>query len=208
MVTPRRTAAALAAAALTLTLAACSGSPGSPADGPGSGEAPLGRDGVPEPLFTGPGPDAGGEPASPTVADTAPPGDGTWILTRVGQASVAAGVEPLRRTEGGFVELTLTFQVQEGSITLGDLLGREEAGIPGDLAGVDLMDLENGRVHRVARDAGDVCVCSRFDPAMELWASDAVTVGGTYAAPPAGVDSMTVRLPFGEVLAEVPVVRG
>lgn len=213
--TPRRTAAALAAAALTLTLAACSGNPGNPAAGPGSDETPLARDGVPEPLSTGPEAeaetapeaDAGGGPPSPPVPQALPE-DGTWILARVGRTDVAAGADPLRRVGGGFVEVSVTVRVQEGSISLRELLGPADDGNRGDMSGVELVDLDNGRVHRVARDAEGLCVCSRYDPDVLLYSSDSVTLSGTYAAPPSGVDSMTVRLPFGEALTGVPLVRG
>lgn len=218
MAIPRRTAAALAAAALALTLAACSASD-NPAEGPGSGETPLGRDGVPEPLFTEPGPEAepgtdtGGGLPSPPVPGSAPPdaGETAWLLTRVGGTDVAAGVDPLRRTGGEFVELTVTLQVRQGSIGLSTLLGLapSDPGTGDDVDGlsaVELVDAENGRVHRVARDGDGMCVCSQVWPALELAQQDSITLSGTYAAPPEDVDSMTVRLPFGEAFTGVPVV--
>ncbi|WP_306370689.1 hypothetical protein [Nocardiopsis sp. CC223A] len=208
MATPRRTAAALAAAALTLTLAACSASPGNPADAPGSDETSLGRDGLSEAASPAPRPTAAGEAAQtvpPAPSDgaeaTVAPADGTDLPSLAVQTDgteIVVVVGPVRRTGGDLADLTVTVHLVGG-------YGAQASTLVGSLEESELIDTENGRVHRVARDRDEVCVCSRVGD-VYLSLDDAMVLSATFAAPPRDVDEVDVRLTLGGTFSGVPVV--
>ncbi|MFY7068521.1 hypothetical protein ACOQFV_21900 [Nocardiopsis changdeensis] len=191
MAIPRRTAAALAAAALTLTLAACSAAD-NPAEGPGSGETSLDRGGA------------------PLESSSAPATTGGQVHTRaagrIRQADVEVDVHTLERVGEDLVELTLTIHVIGGGLLARDLASPEtsEQEVT-DMAAFELVDAENGRVHRVATDSEGRCVCSRLEPSLELWPEDSLTLSATFAAPPKDVHEMDVRVPGMPTFTGVPV---
>ncbi|MFL1426627.1 MULTISPECIES: hypothetical protein [unclassified Nocardiopsis] len=187
MATPRRTAAALTAAALTLILAACSSSPGNPADAPGADETSLGRGGVPQASSPAPPPsDGAGETDLPSHT------------VRVGGVESVVVVGPVRRTGGELADLTVAVHVVGES-------GVHAADLAGWLEDSELVDTENGRVHRVARDGDGVCVCSRAEE-VYLLQGDVLVLSATFAAPPEGMDAIDVRLVLGGTFPGVPVV--
>lgn len=223
MATPRMTATALVAVALTLIVTAC-GSSGNPADGPRPDNAegndqrtggesseeyvtPSGEDGVaveqdqPAPPPT-PGSDAGSE-----ETDEVRGGSDSRKTVRRHGTELQVSVYDLVR---GDATVELVFRVHNSgdaeSPRFHELLGADED--VQELAAVELVDTANGRVHRVARDEAGHCVCSRPDPSLILWPSDTVELSATFAAPPEDVETMDVRVPLVGTFTEVPVVRG
>lgn len=74
-----------------------------------------------------------------------------------------------------------------------------------DVSAVELVDPSAGRVHLVARDADDNCVCSRYDGADRFEAGESVLYSATFGAPPEETEAMTVRLPMAGSLTDVPL---
>lgn len=226
MATPRMTAAALAAAALTLFATACSG--GNPAEGPQGPEAVLDHRTDPAGESASPTGAAREDPPPPPVADDGDGGgaeetaeeDGSGdggveddgesreprdeVTVRRGGTELVVSVRELV-SGGATVELVL--RIHNGgdadSPAFAELLGSD-----GGMAAVELVDAANGRVHRVARDASDVCVCSDPDPSLVLRPGDTVELSATFAAPPEDVGTMDVRVPLAGTFTGVRVVRG
>ena len=198
MATPRMTAVALAAV-LTLIVTACSGG-GNPADGPRPDDVDHGhRAGGPEERATASPPPPPPPPQESTSEAVSPK------TVRLRGTELQVTVYDLIR---GGATVELVFRIhnagEEFSPTLREMLGTGEE--PWDLAGVELVDTVNGRVHRVARDESGRCVCSAPDPSLSLWAGDTVELSATFAAPPEDVESLNVRLPLAGTFTGVRVV--
>ncbi|MDE3720013.1 hypothetical protein PWG71_01330 [Nocardiopsis sp. N85] len=197
VITPRRTVAALAAVALTLTVASCGG--GNPAEGPRPDAAAggQGRDGD----ASAPSSAEEREAPPPPDADTA--AERTYLSQRIQGTDITVGVDPLVRT-GDLVELTLTIHIVDGYLPR-DLLDVGD-GDGTALEATELIDAHNLKAHRVARDENGVCVCSDVGTAPELETGDVLVLGATFAAPPEDVTEMNVRVPFAGTFTGVPVV--
>ncbi len=217
MATPRTTAVALVAAALTLIATACSG--GNPAEAPQGPEAALDhRTDLPE----GSAPPTGAaedDPPPPPVSgdggEETAEGDGAEdgrgpreprdeVTVRRGGTELVVSV---RELVGGGATVELVLRIHNGgdadSPAFAELVGSDEG-----MAAVELVDSANGRVHRVARDASGGCVCSDPDPALVLRPGDTVELSATFAAPPEDVGTMDVRVPLAGTFTGVRVVRG
>jgi len=185
----RRPTRALLAAALTTMLAllvACTG--GDPAPGP---------DGDPTPTV-----DPGPQPED-VVATAVIPTNGH---------DVELAVHPLVRA-GEHVVLTLDLTPVDPSVLDEDLIivfgfgGRSfiEPGL--SPANLRLLDLVHGTVHHVARDARGRAVVPDSDWDV-ISDGDGTRLQVAYAAPGAGVTSLSLFLPGAPLVADVPVVDG
>ncbi|MCK9873375.1 hypothetical protein MRI28_27770 [Nocardiopsis dassonvillei] len=215
MATPRTTAAALIAAALTLIATACSG--GNPAealqgpeafldhrtDPPQGSPPPTGaaREDPPPPPVSGGG---GAEGSAGAEEGREPREPRDEVTVRRGGTELVVGVRELV-SGGATVELVLRIHNGGGadSPAFAELVGSDEG-----MAAVELVDAANGRVHRVARDSSGGCVCSDPDPALVLRPGDSVELSATFAAPPEDVRAMDVRVPLAGTFTGVRVVRG
>lgn len=215
MATPRTTAVALVAAALTLIATACSG--GNPAEAPRGPEASLDhrtdppegsppqagatREDPPPPPVSG---DGGAEETARAEEGREPREPRDEVTVRRGGTELVVSVRELV-SGGATVELVL--RIHNGgdadSPAFAELVGSDEG-----MAAVELVDAANGRVHRVARDASGGCVCSDPDPALVLRPGDTVELSATFAAPPEDVRAMDVRVPLAGTFTGVRVVRG
>ncbi|MDT0327480.1 hypothetical protein [Nocardiopsis lambiniae] len=203
VITPRRTVAALAAVALTLTVASCSG--GNPAEGPRP-DAAAGDDRVRDIEGTSPAPrpteveEVPSPPPSAGTEEAAPPAEQEELPSlsaRVDGADIVVIVGPVERTGDELVDLTVTVHVVSGYAVATALVG--------PLDESELIDTEHHRVHRVARDRDGVCLCSRVEEAP-LSMDHVMVLSATFAAPPREVTEMNVRLPLGGTFTGVPVV--
>ena len=112
-------------------------------------------------------------------------------------------VQDLKRDEGGTV--TLRFQmINDTDKKFGDRCGfREDSGEScGPISGVHLLDTANKKKYLVVRDASRKCSCAEFkviEPGrrLNLWAK--------FAAPPAGVQKVTVVVPLFQPVESVPI---
>jgi hypothetical protein len=112
-------------------------------------------------------------------------------------------VQDLKRDEGGTV--TLRFQmINETDKKFGDRCGfREDGGEGcGPISGVHLLDAANKKKYLVVRDASRKCACAEFrvlEPGgrINLWAK--------FAAPPVGVQKVTVIVPQFQPVESVPI---
>lgn len=73
------------------------------------------------------------------------------------------------------------------------------------VAAVELVDPVNSKVHLVARDSEDNCVCSDASWGDILEPGDSVLMSATFGAPPEDVSTMTVRMPMAGSLNDVPI---
>lgn len=64
-----------------------------------------------------------------------------------------------------------------------------------DVSGVKLVDPTNGKVHLVARDANDACVCSTYGGTDSFATDESILYSATFGAPPEDVETMDVQVP-------------
>ncbi|KIH98001.1 hypothetical protein LP52_15895 [Streptomonospora alba] len=74
-----------------------------------------------------------------------------------------------------------------------------------ELSTVELIDPGNAKVHTVARDGDDRCVCSSGLKGITLYPDDSALLSATFAAPPEGVETMGVRIPRAGTFNDVPL---
>lgn len=200
-----RTAAALVAAGTVLT--ACSGGSGAASDaGPAASSA--------TPSATAMATDsAEAEPASdssPSAADL-----GTPVAERDGSANGNAmrlGLYPVVR-DGDTAVLNFTVtadQANEGSLSLYGLFS-DDNGDAGDRSsdssvdGVKLIDGKNGKAYLVASDGAGHCLCTIGLLGNGVDPGERRVLSATFAAPPEGVDSVSVFVPPFGTVPGVPV---
>ncbi|OZM80802.1 hypothetical protein [Pseudonocardia sp. MH-G8] len=73
------------------------------------------------------------------------------------------------------------------------------------VSGVELLDTVNGKLHTVALDQEDNCVCTAGTESVFLDAGDVILFSATYAAPPENVPVMGVRIPKVGTFNDVPL---
>jgi hypothetical protein len=114
---------------------------------------------------------------------------------------------PVRRA-GGTSHVNLSLESSK-VMTVGQLLGDgnhqaiDDTGFAAD--GLQLVDGKNSKVHLVASDGNGQCVCSRNLLQARPSAGNPVLISATFAAPPADVKAVDVRVPSFGTVANVPV---
>lgn len=101
------------------------------------------------------------------------------------------------------VGLSLDGEVGYEAATDADLLGSDIAASVVD--GISLVDAQRGRVHAVARNTDDECLCS---PTAPVGAYSTTVLTATFAAPPAGTKEIDVVLSRFGMLPDVPITNG
>jgi hypothetical protein len=71
--------------------------------------------------------------------------------------------------------------------------------------GIQLVDGKNAKLYLVASDGKGQCVCSRDLSGVFLRNNTPVLISATFAAPPANVTTVDVRLPNFGTVANVPI---
>lgn len=190
------------AAAMLVVGAACSSDPDDRADT----ESVVDRDGT----------DGSG-------SGTATDGDGDGEDGEAAETAVEAPAEPLATAEGeaGMMETLEILDLRrlgdtvtvEFVVVTGDDIGRNGYDLlgPADslthgyaVSGVTLVDHDNRKRHVVLRDSNGECLCSRFRGA-ELSPGTRYRHSAQFAAPPDGVDTMTVEVPTFPAVDGVPL---
>lgn len=155
--------------------------------------------------------------AEPTPADPSQSaaGDqlGQVVTTRtamVGHAKATMKLYPLQR-DGATSHLNLTMsspaesvQGQVGqSLSDGNFSALDKSGDTAD--GLQLVDGKNAKLYLVASDGKGQCVCSRSLNNVFLRDNVPVVFSATFAAPPADVTQVDVRIPGFGTVKNVPV---
>jgi hypothetical protein len=109
------------------------------------------------------------------------------------------------------VNFTLTSDVpEEDKFSIGDLLtdGNYQAGdrTPWTADGLQAIDGKNSKVYLVASDGHGSCLCSRSLLNVDLQENKPAVLSATFAAPPADVTTVDLRIPNFGTVARVPVV--
>lgn len=195
-----RTTAAMVAAGTVLT--ACSGGSGS-ASNAGSSE----RSASPSATATATPP---AEAAPSATSPSSGPDLGTPVAERDGSANGNAmrlGLYPVVRDgETAVLNFTVTADpANEGSLSLYGLFS-DDNGDAGDRSsdssvdGVKLIDGKNGKAYLVASDGAGHCLCTVGLLGNGVDPGERRVLSATFAAPPEGVDSVSVFVqPFGTV---------
>lgn len=209
------TAGLLTAAALTL--GACS------LPGPGAGSSappPV----APPPASTTPttatgsaDPTAG--PTDPASASPSPSGSATDQLgtpagTRTGSADgqrVVLTLYPVVRSgTTSEIEFTLSADVPRTKrvqvaqlLSDGNYQESDASGLAAD--GLTLVDGRHSKLYLVASDGQGTCLCSRDLASVFLVENEPVVLSATFAAPPADVTTVDVRVPNFGTLRNIPV---
>ena len=214
-----RTAAVTTAVLLLLSASGC-GFPGGDAARPYPSSTPP----VETPTATGPvtelasaAPGTPGPP-QPTPSDPSQPGPGAQLGTAVATRTASADglkltmvLYPiLRDTTTSSVTFSLSSPARNGDyIRLGGLLSDgdnsalDSTGYAAD--GIQLVDGKRAKLYLVATDGRGGCACSRGLMGVELHDDASVLISATFAAPPAGVTTMDVRVPNFGTVTGVPV---
>ena len=223
-----RIAAASVVALLALSAASCSipgsgdgGTPPSsapPASAPASASAAAPSSGAgsssSSPSTAGPAPSSG----SVTPADPNQPSSGDQlgevVATRKSSAQedeVALTLYPLLR-DGATSHLNLALSSsarKPASFQVGTMLSdhNDEASDKDGFAadGLQLVDGKNAKLYLVASDGKGQCLCSRGLAGVFLRDDLPVLISATFAAPPADVTQVDVRIPGFGTVKNVPV---
>lgn len=120
-------------------------------------------------------------------------------------AQLQVAVHELAR-RGKTVELTMSVTRTDDSGSDPTLTFLTPAStLQSDMSTVELIDPGNAKVHTVARDEDDNCVCSGDVDDIVLSPDDSVLLSATFAAPPDNVETMGVRIPRAGTLNDVPL---
>jgi len=150
-------------------------------------------------------------PAAPTVASPEhalqPKGSRPVATADATISGIRVDVTELKRSSGG--TLTLKFVIVNDSgraLTHADIgIGTGSLMVSGyAIDGVHLIDPVGKKKYFVAKDAAGGCVCSQF--AM-VPAGGRANHWAKFAAPPDGVERISVVIPFFAPLDDVPVTR-
>ena len=71
--------------------------------------------------------------------------------------------------------------------------------------GIQLVDGKHSKLYLVASDGDGTCLCSRGLSAVFLDSGEPLLLSATYAAPPADVTAVDVRVPNFGIITNVPV---
>jgi hypothetical protein len=226
----RPTAAVALAAMLALSAAACTLPGTGTADEPPAGAPPASAPASEQ--ASDPATAAPSDPVSPTATDAPsdstpvgptpadpdqpPSGDqlGQMVATRTsadGGKKVTLQLYPVQR-DGRTSHLNLTLSSAGGTtqrVQVGGLLsdGNYSAIDKGGLAadGLQLVDGKNAKLYLVASDGQGQCLCSRDLSSVFLSDGAPVLFSATFAAPPADVTQVDVRIPSFGTVKNVPV---
>ncbi|WP_017557122.1 fimbrial protein [Nocardiopsis baichengensis] len=184
----RSTAAVPAAGVLALALAGCSMFGGDDEGGEG-GEA--------------------ADQAQPVNAGKVEPGDADARETIASQDVSTLETDlhvALHSLARGGETVELTFSVTNIGDSESDIISNTfSPGGDRDVSGVKLVDSDNGKVHLVARDADDACVCSGGLRFLALEPDDSILLSATYGAPPSEVETLDVKIPRVGTFDNVPL---
>ena len=223
----RTAAVASLVAMLALSAASCSlpGSGGAdeppadqaPASAPASapGSAPASDPGS---SAASPSPSAPtAEAPTPADPNQPPAGDqlGQVVATRTSASDgekVVLRLYPVQRDQStSHVNLTLSSGSANStdSVSVNQMLSDGNSSSsdrsPWTSDGLQLVDGKNSKLYLVASDGQGQCVCSRELIAVRLKKGAPVLISATFAAPPADVTSVDVRIPSFGVVKNVPV---
>jgi hypothetical protein len=172
----------------------------SPAPDVGGGSPSAAPTGAPAGTATPPGPSSSG-PADGLGSPVA-----TRTSSRAGQ-EITLALYPVVR-DGSTSHLNLTLTATKGDVGVADMLSdhdREAADADFFAAdGLQLVEGKHAKLYLVASDGQGECVCSR-DLASALMTRVPLLVSATFAAPPADVSTVAVRVPAFGVVKDVPV---
>lgn len=156
-------------------------------------------------------------PGSPSDATASSPvGDqlGQPVATRTsakGGARITLTLYPVQR-DGATSHLNLTLSSPASAaerVQVSDTLadGNYSAGDKDGLTadGLQLVDGKNAKLYLVASDGQGQCLCSRNLQTMFLQEGIPVLISATFAAPPADVTAVDVRIPAFGTVRNVPV---
>jgi hypothetical protein len=205
----------LLAIALSATACGALGGPGAPAS---SAPPPAGSTTAASSAPAASGGPTSAAPGQPTPADpSALAGNGQLGQVVASRTSakdgdkVIAELYPVQR-DGTVSHLNLTLSVPAGAskkVQVSDLLSDENYdaidhdGLVAD--GIQLVDGKNAKLYLVASDGRGQCLCSRGLSGVFLGEGAPVLISATFAAPPADVTSVDVRLPSFGTVKGVPV---
>lgn len=220
----RRTVLTGLAAIIALSTSACSlvGGSDEPSDPPPSAppaSAPVSAPAsapVPEPASQTPSTSA--TPAGPTPTDPDQPAGADQLGQPVATRESADGGKKVRMTlypvvrDGSVSHLNLTLSASGKGVDrvqVSSLLtdGNPEAGDSSSLTadGLQLVDGKNAKLYLVASDGQGQCLCSRSLSSVFLGDDAPVIISATFAAPPADVTAVDVRVPTFGTVKGVPV---
>jgi len=223
----RSAAAVSLVAVLALSAASCSLPGSGGGDDPAATAPPAGAP-ASEPAASAPAsaasPAASTPPADPTAAaptpadpNQPPAGDqlGQVVATRTSASDgdkVVLRLYPVQRDQTtSHVNLTLSSGSASStdSVSINQMLSDGNSSSsdksPWTADGLQLVDGKNSKLYLVASDGQGQCVCSRELIAVRLKNGAPVLISGTFAAPPADVTSVDVRIPSFGVVKNVPV---
>ncbi|WP_375430260.1 hypothetical protein [uncultured Friedmanniella sp.] len=156
--------------------------------------------------------------AAPTPADPNQPGAGSElgqsVATRTsskGGKKVTVTLYPvLRSGTTSTVNYTLSSPVDSTDrlqvadlLSDGDYKASDSTGLAGD--GLQLVDGKNSKLYLVASDGVGNCLCSRSLSSVFLSGNVPVVLSATFAAPPADVTIVDVKIPNFGTVKDVPV---
>ncbi|RNL86201.1 hypothetical protein [Halostreptopolyspora alba] len=144
--------------------------------------------------------DGGGEETSePVNAGKVDPGEEESRETLASQDVNTLGTDlhiAVHELARGGETVELTFSVTNIGDEQSELVhGWLGSGGDRDVSKVKLVDSTNGKVHLVARDADDACVCSSYDGSETFDPNESILYSATFGAPPEDVETMNVQIP-------------
>ncbi len=143
--------------------------------------------------------DDGGGTSDPVNAGQVDPGEEEARETLASQDVNTLGTDlhiAVHELARGDETAELTFSVTNIGDEASDLFhGWLGSGGDSDVSAVKLVDPTNGKVHLVARDANDACVCSSYIGSESFETEESVLYSATFGAPPEDVETMNVQIP-------------
>lgn len=197
--------------ALVLCAGACGGGE-TPPTGPANSETPATSE-TPGALSAPPSASTLPTPADPSQSG-GPDQFGQPVVTRTSVADgekVQLTLYPVVRDgRVAYVNLVLSVPDEDAkSVQIGQLLGdanNAASDASGDTAdGLQLVDGKNAKLYLVASDGKGQCLCSRNLSNLFLDYGNPVPLSASFAAPPADITAIQVRIPNFGTVKNVPV---
>ena len=141
------------------------------------------------------------QPPGPVVATRTSSSDG---------AKLTIELYAISRT-GNLSELNMTLRAEptKGKFQVADTFGDKNyssSDFSGHTVdGIQLVDGKHSKLYLVASDGDGTCLCSRGLSAVFLDSGEPLLLSATYAAPPADVTAVDVRVPNFGIITNVPV---